>query len=44
MKIWILDTRRLLKNVLMKMAGYDDLDDVASQVEEILIASIDAAV
>lgn len=31
-------------NVLMKMAGYDDLDDVASQVEEILIASIDAAV
>lgn len=30
--------------MLMGMMGYDDLDDVASEVEKILIESIDAAV
>lgn len=31
-------------NMLMGMAGYDDLGDVAKEVEDILIAAIDAAV
>lgn len=31
-------------NMLMGMAGYDDMGDVAKEVEDILMAAIDAAV